>query len=198
MTRRTALQRYAINSAGILGYFSLVMQWLWIGVVFLPGLLENDSFRSVFAPRIAKEQPDAAAIEGAISSPLLIAVSVVITLVMIAVTIYVLYKLPSTIAKTGSKITKEASSVVIPVMTHHKKISPAKKQRLTFSVTFAIKFFAALIPLPFLFLQPGGDYALDQELIQIIGVFFTASALAWFGVQFALAKLFRVGTKNVL
>ena len=117
---------------------------------------------------------------------------------MILVTIYILFKVPNTIAKSGHKITQEATEAALPFITHHKKVSKKKKNVLVFRISFIFKYIIALLGYLLLLIPPSGEHVLDGGIIWAIGTIFVASAIFWFGVQFAIAKVFSLDPETLL
>jgi hypothetical protein len=189
---------FAANTAGVLGYFSLLMQLLWLTVIFLPALLQNQQFRSFFVPEATPEQPAPAVVAPLANSPLLMTGVGIVTVVMIVLTIYLLVKIPATVAKSGKKVTSEVTEAVIPIITHHKKVSPAKKRALTFKLSFIFKFSVVLLSYLLIFIPAPGIHALDSGIVWAIGTIFAASGAVWFGLQYGAAKVFHIPTQQLL
>ncbi len=193
-----SISTFAANSAGALGYFSLLMQWLWLAIVFLPGLLENGTFKAIFLSKPSIDQPIHSTTSTLTDSPVAMIGVVMITLIMIALTIYVVLKIPGAVAKSGRKITNEVTNVAVPIITHHKKVSAKKQRALTFAISFFVKFCLAAIAYLLLIIPPSGTVTLDGGIIWAIGSIFAASSFVWFGTQYAIAKLFALPPKQLL
>lgn len=181
---------FASNAVATLGYISLLLQLLWLTIIYLPGLLENESFKNIFLPNPSVEQPAHTSTASLADNPLALVGVGILTIVMIILTIYLLIKLPSAVARSGHKVTSEVTQVAVPIITHHKNVSVAKRRTLTFRISFAIKFIFTLLAYLTLFIPVDSTQMLESGIIWSIGSILASSTLLWFGVQFVLAKAF--------
>ena len=165
-----------------IAYIAVTLQWLWVLTIGLPPLVETGVFDSFSSHRQA-EQPVASTAAG--PSPFLAVVAGVITLLFLAITIIVLIKLPKTISHTGETLVHKASEVVIPVITHHKKI-PAKKQRvLSQRVMMGAQLTLVVIPLLISFFLPPIQ-TITSQIITTLAIWLAGISIICFVISWLL------------
>ena len=164
------------------GYMMCLLQWLWVMILILPALLESGLITSLL-PKVTEHHASQHIATGP-PSPVLILVGGIVTILMLALSVFVLLKFPSTVAKTGTAITHKSADAIVPVVTHH-KVLPAKKRRLiTGRVLFYIKLLLVLVPLAACFAVPI-DAHFSRTLVVFIGSFLATIALSLFGLEHA-------------
>ena len=181
--RRTRVLTMVSGGLAVLGYVSCTLQWLWLCVTALPSLLKS----GVLDDFIKSEPTEQTVLISPLftTSPITVAFIGFVTLVMLAITIYILFKLPTAIAKTGEVIVHTATESVVPVITHHQKLPAKKKSRLTRKVSFYIQLFATIVPLvSILFLPP--IKSLPQEVIVFIAGWLAVFSVIFFSGSFFL------------
>ena len=186
--RRTTV----VNTFGTLGYLSVIMQWLWLIVIVAHPLLSSDF--SLFLPSHDTATPPAPII--GTPSPLIVSIVIAVTIVIFAMTFYVLWKLPKNIGTRGALVTKRAATAIVPVITHHKKISKKRFARISYRVIILIKLMLIVIPvIGLLFAQPIDG--LDTRAIWAVGLFCGLCSLTYIGAQRLLASLLGVKTDDL-
>lgn len=184
-----------VNLFGILGYLSVMLQWLWLTVLLLPSVLENQTVKDIFLPQEAPKQ----VVETAYQTPsfVLVALAVIITIVILVVTAIVLARLPATIARVGKKTTDRAAQSIVPAITHHKKL-PAKKQRtLSIRVVKYLKFSIVLLPVLLLALGGAIPLSLPNDIALFIGCSLAIGSLLWFSLEYTLAHIKRIDFTSI-
>ena len=180
-----------VNFFGTLGYMSVILQWLWVVVLYGPALMDTP-LKQLFFPPEGEPIITPPVHEAATQSPLTIALAVGITIIVLAITIYVIIKAPSAVGKTGKKVTHSAAKAVIPVITKHKPIKKEFRRKLTIRITALSKMFLVIIPLvgilPVQFLS---ELPVSFDIILIITVVNALLSLLFFGLQYAMARVFR-------
>ncbi len=188
LSRRTVVA----NIFGTLGYLSIIMQWLWLVVIVAHPLLSSDF--SFFLPD-KSAQPVAVPVASS-PSPIVIGLVLFLTILIFAMTFYVIWKLPKKIGSQGAVATKRAATALIPVITHHKKISKKRRMRLSYQVVLGIKLFLIIVPiLGLIFAQPING--LDARAIWTVGIFCGLFSLIYIGVQQLIAALLSVKTDDI-
>lgn len=159
----------------------IALQWLWVLALGLPIVIETGILDSLTPPQRA-EQPIQSSAAGEPSLALAMFAGAV-TLVFLALTIYVLIKLPKTITKTGEKIVHQTSEAVIPVITHHKKIAAKKKRLLSRRIMAIIQSAFIIVPLAASFFIPAVQTITSQIIttlaIWLAGVSVLCLAVSW-------------------
>ena len=104
-----------------IAYMSCTLQWLWLILLVLPIILESNAL-NFFLP---SHQPDVQEPTNITreSSLLMLIVAGAVTIVMVVISIVALIRMPGAISKQGSKLTQNTSKAIIPVITHHKKLT---------------------------------------------------------------------------
>lgn len=187
-SRRTTV----VNIFGTLGYLSIILQWLWLVVIVAHPLLSSDF--SLFLP----EQHTAPAIAPVASnpSPVVIGFVIFLTILIFAITFYILWKLPKGIGLQGARATKRAATVLVPVITHHKKISKKRRLRVSYQAVLGIKLFLICVPIVgLIFAQPING--LDARAIWTVGLFCGLCSFVYIGIQQLLAPLLNVKTSDL-
>ena len=119
---RFSKRLYIVNLLGTLFYLSCLLQWAWAILPYMPGIVEfTKLFHTSPEPLVEPVQTIPA---GEPPSMTLLIVACVITAVIITLTLYVLAKLPTAVAKSGQKITQRASNFIVPAITHHAQLPP--------------------------------------------------------------------------
>lgn len=190
---RSKLKSALINVIGALGYLFCLLQWIWTMVIFLPLLLDSDLMRQ-FIQKPVVQEPVVAQSVGISTAGIIFAVGVVI--VMVILTIYVIIKMPTTVGKTGSKITHKATALALPIITNRKKVPKKKRLQLTARLLFITKITLSLVPFCLVYFIDNYDSSLDRDIVIIIAALSAFCAIGLFCVQAAGAFLLRVNYKT--
>lgn len=180
------------NAFGTLGYISIIFQWLWSFLILVyPVLIAQPDFLfPADQPTFVQDNTAVAA------SPLVVAIALAATVVIMAITAVVLFRLPKTIGKKGAHITKSAASTVIPVVTHHKKLSKKKRIQLSYQIILGIKLLLIVAPLFALpFAQPIEQ--IGTEVIWAMALFCATCSTSYFLLQQIIARVTRVDTEKL-
>jgi len=177
------------NTFGALGYMSVLFQWTWslllVGYPFLvahPEILQAPQQQTEITPPLE--------ISPAFTPFATLLVSIV-TIIVLVVAIVTLMRLPKTIGRTGARITQRTATTIIPVLTHHKKLSPSEKKRLSFRVILALKLAVTIAPLVLLlFAQP--LQGITSPIMWFLGTFAALSSAFYFGLQLLTAYLGKI------
>jgi hypothetical protein len=184
------------NSFGTFGYFSCLLLWVWVAVLYLPAALGNEQVKEFLLP--AEGHPVSAP-ESLAPSPGVIIFAIIITVVIMAVTLFVLLRAPVTIARTGKAVTTRAAGSIEPLVVHGRTLPLAEKRRLAASLIKFVKLLLVLIPvaaglLTALLLPP----TLPYEMVMLVtGVLGLASVL-WFSAQYILADILGVKPEKLV
>lgn len=179
MVRHKVLRRASSLLAGI-AYFSCLLQWSWLLIVGLPQLIKTGAFDGL----VSAPKPTAVpvATQSDLSPATLLFVGI-ITLAFLVFTAIVLIRLPRTIAKTGQRVVVQATEIVVPAVTHHKKIPAKKRRELSRRVTLLIQLSLTVLPfLLSLLLPPFGEINKPVILTMaglLASVSFICFSLAW-------------------
>lgn len=181
---------------GVFGYLSCALQWLWLGVLFLPQLLSSEAKNLLLPPSSETSTPTSFNLDG--DGLLITALGIAVTLIVLIITVVVLIRLPMGIAKTGNKVAKTAADTVLPVVTHHKKVSAKKRRMLTIRIIKIIKLLLVLLPMALLATAFIFDAPLPKELIFMIGSILAIGSLLWFSLEYITARWLRVPVDRII
>lgn len=179
------------NTLGTLGYISIIFQWLWSLIVVANPLLSGDlHFLIPTSPTPAPIVPSTS------PSPFMVGVVIVFTILIFAMTLYVLWKLPKSIGRRAGYTTKHAADALVPLITH--RHAPTKKERLKLSrrLVLIIKLTAILLPLiALLWASPIGE--LTRDIILVVGLFCASCSLLYFGLQLLCAYVWKLPSDRI-
>jgi hypothetical protein len=183
-----------VNGLGGLFYAFTLLQWLWAALPYLPGLI---SFATKLQPDTSAPTP--VVVHTASTQPpsiLMVLLASVIVVGMLAMTAYVLIKLPITIGKTGEKLTKGASHYIVPVISHHTKLTPKKRLQLTTRTVLIVKFALCVTPAVIVVLSFNITSGISYNITLIVAAFLATIALLLLGSQLLLARLLKIPIKD--
>lgn len=195
-------RQFVVNSTAAVGYLLVMFGWLWAVALLLTGtdLLDNlstyqEGNRSSPAPTISLP-------EFSLPEPITMASLGLVTILMLAVSIYVLVKTPSSIVKQSSRITNKAATKLTPLTTRQHQPIPTKKRRiLTARLSLYLKLALALIPLLVvlgLALLAADDIMLAPHLALLIASSISCLAIGLFGLQYLLAGILKLPLDKLL
>lgn len=184
------MKLHIANIFGTLGYVSVMFQWLWMLVVLATPILSNDFAAPLFLPseNSTPVQPIATEIPG----PLAMIFMVLAVVFAISVSVYAVVAVPRTIGRSGQKVTKVSAQVVLPRITHHRKISKKRQKTLLERITWSIKLVVITIPVIALLLPVPAELGLERDVVVGFGLYCAVVSLLWFGLQFIFARLARL------
>jgi len=192
----TPKRQIIVNTFGTFGYISLILQWLWVSVLFLPQLFENETVKDFFMPPANITQAPSIELH---APPLLATVlAIAITVAILIITIVILARLPIAVSKTGKKTVLSTAERIIPVITHHQKLPAKKKRQLTVQIIRIVKFVFTLLPFLLLVLVVFVPTSLPDEIVMFIGGFLALCTLLWFSLEYGLAKILRIEESNLV
>ena len=189
------MKRAIANIFGTLGYMSLIVQWLWAGLTLGFPLFASDEFRTVFLPE--PTTPAEPAVSVSIPEPIAIMFMVLALIFAIGITIYMIVAVPRTIGRVGKKVTVKSAEKIVPYVTHHKHISKKRKKTLLERITWSVKLALLALPILALLIPVSDDLGLAGEVVTGVGLLCAGFTLAWFGLQFLVAKLGALDPRDV-
>ena len=191
--RDSLWQRRTVNVFAALAYLILAIQWMFAVVVYLPFIASLLPERTAEPSTTSVPEPIfTAPNEGSVLSFFIIAL---VMIIMIGLTVYILAKIPSTIARTGRKAVKNSSAAVTHAyakVTHQKETKRLRLQ-LEHRVVVAIKIFLLAAPVALaygVYLLPESELA--PEMVIYLSAFLAQIVLLLFAAQYTLAYLFSI------
>ncbi len=176
---------------GTLGYTSLLLQWGWWALLFLPSLLDSQLVKEFLLPTPSK-QPEVVVQASGTYSLLYSLIAIVAVVVVLALTVYVLAKIPGQIAKGGNKIITTTTAAALPVLTHKKKVSAKKRRMISLRISKLVKLIFAVVPLALLGMIALVPISLPTDVAWTIGAFLATGSVLWFSLQYLAAKLLAI------
>lgn len=171
------------NGFGTLGYMSVFVQWAWAIVTVGYQFLASD-MTVLFPEEATRVTPDQVP---DVSMPPVMStiIAVAVTVIMLIIVGIFLSRLPRSVGKSGATITHSTAKVIVPTLTHHKKIPQAKQRRLTFTVVSILKAVACIVPFVLVLFAPAIP-ELGTDLATIIAAFCLAMSACYFVTQLIL------------
>ncbi len=175
-----------------LGYLFVLLLWAWVFLMFSYQFMTDDN--SPILPAHSSTAQTVQPIGFSLPEPLVVMLSVAITVAVIILSIYLIITLPRNVAKSGSKIIQKTATATIPIITKHQKISEKKRLVLGVRLVAGLKAFACILPVLLMTILPI-QAPLDTFVAQIIALFCSIVAATSFLVQYTLARLCKVSLK---
>lgn len=181
-----SLRMTSITVLRFLGYISCALGWLWLAVIGLPPLIDSGAI-NMLLPSEPTPQPTAPDQTQSGLSPIASLTVGIITLLMLAITFLILWRLPRTVVRGGDKIVEATTETVLPVVTHHKKLPPKRRRELSRRLAFIIQVSATVLPLIIVMLLPT-PAVLSREIVVIVGANLAGVGLLFFTAAYVLSK----------
>ena len=185
--------RRIVNSFAVLAYLLLATQWMFSLVAYFP-------FVASLVPESPVVQPEDQVVgpvftapdEGSVLSFFIVAAVLV---VMVGLTVYILAKIPSAVAKTGRKTVRSGSEALTHVYAKatHQKETKKLRLRLEHRAMVLMKIILLVAPVGLAYgvhLLP--DTTLQPEIAIYLSAFFAQIVLVLFALQYLLAYLLGV------
>jgi hypothetical protein len=181
------------NFFGVSGYLFCLLQWFWAVMLYFSVIQSTTLFISPDAGNRQIEQTSDFTLT--LPDPLKWIVFVVVTIAMVALTVYVLIKMPMNIIKNSNKAVHKAAETVAPMVmkVQHKKDTKKSRIKLTARLILGIKVLLVVLPLAFT-LASGllEKQYVDYSVASIIGYGLAFLSVGGFALQYLLSRLFRV------
>lgn len=133
-------------------------------------------------------------------SILVTVISIVILIAMLALTAYLLFKIPSTIVKTSKKIVFEAAEKAVPLVlqAQHKKETKKNRIKLTPRLVLIFKAILTMAPLILTFLsQFVENKSISFDIAMIVGIWLAAICVVNFILQYVCGRLLKLRLQDL-
>ena len=183
------IRSFRLTTATILrflGYISCALGWLWLAVIGLPPLIDSGAI-NILLPSETPPQLSTPTSPQPGLSPIASVVVILITLGMLVITFFILWRLPRMVVKGGDKIVEATTETVLPVVTHHKKLPPKRRRELSRRVAFVVQAITVILPLVIVFFLPSPPL-LSKDVIITVGAGLAGAGLLFFTVSYLLGK----------
>lgn len=186
------------NVFGILGYMSVVIQWLWFSVTLLFPLISLLGLSNLFMPPSNQHaQPNTPAQAIDLPSPiegLFVILAIIFT---IGICLYAIFAVPRTIGKLGKAVTHRSAAVAIPHITHHREVTARKRKKLIEYITWSIKILLVVIPLCALLAPTPTSVGLEHAIVLVVGLGSGVWSCLMFGIQYLVVKIRHIDPEYV-
>ena len=197
-TTVSPLRRHLANSFGVAGYGFAVLVWLWLAAICLPPLLKSDALHWTL-PQTTGTRPSAPVPDLSLPPAWMLVLGAFVTIVMIAITLYILIKVPVQAVKSTSSVAHHTAERLIPVVVHHKKVSQKRARLIGARLLFYLKLALACLPIllsPLILLVPQAELPFD--LIILVAASLSLLAVLSFALQSGISRWLRVPVDRLL
>ncbi len=193
-------KKHIVALFGALAYLMCSLQWLFAVAIYanpIKDLLSSNT--PVKEPVI---QAPTVPVEVTGSVPLTV-LAAIVTVGIIALSIYVFIRIPKTIATTGRKVVHEVAEQTVPIVLRVQHVqkseqSPKKVRSIKYRLVVVVKALLIVIPVILVLCSQFMDkQALDFTVAMYVSLAFAGLTILLFIVQFALARILRVPRNNV-
>lgn len=187
---------YIANLFGTLFYLSCLLQWMWAALPYMPWIVRIAELLQ--APVAAPAEPaNVPVITSSPPSMTLVIITGIITVAIIVATIYVLIKIPTAVAKSGQKITQNASARIVPIVTHHAKLAPKKRRRLTARIIIYLKLIVCTAPIILSVCAFTINTSLDYAIIMFVAAVLGIGSFTLLALQAFFAKWLKLKPEDI-
>jgi len=174
------------NFFGALGYFSILMQWMWAIIIIAypmltnPNIFQNHSTAPIARPMVALSLPP-------IVSLIIICV---ITLAMLVLTFAIVVTMPKTLSSNVAHVAQITTDAITPLVANTPKQS---KKRKAFSarVMIGVKASLWIAPLLAVYFAPH-NAPIPYDAVSATALFCAAATGVYFALQYAIAVIFKL------
>ncbi len=182
-----------VNSLGSLGYMSIIIQWTWCFITLGYPLFSTDhAFLLPQAPIPETRTP----VDFGEFTPFIGLVTIFIAILVTIISVVILVRLPKVIGEKGALATHVVARQVVKQTHRQRPIAKKERDRLSYSITWALKGIAIAIPVALVFLTPAIE-GLTTQLITTIGIISGAFSLFYFSAQLLFAFMLKVNKNKV-
>jgi len=195
---KSKFKKNLANFFGGVGYFFCLLQWFWVVILYFSIIEKVALFFSTNNENTVTKTIPTVEIGPNLSFTI---IAVTITVFMILLTLYVIYKIPSTIIKTGKKIVHGTAETVTPMVLRYQHKKDSKRNHIKLSVRMIIVIKIILIILPFIlslmsqFIEKQSfSFAISMYISVWLAIFCAVS----FIIQYVLSSLLSVNKQDLL
>ncbi|HUC96812.1 MAG TPA: hypothetical protein VMR16_04080 [Candidatus Saccharimonadales bacterium] len=182
---------------GAFGYFFCSLLWFWAVILYFSVI---KAFALFFSPTVNNNVTKSATAISPGPGLLPIIVVFIVTAIMVLVTLYVIIKMPSTLAKVSKKIVHEAADGITPLVlrVQHKKDIKKNHIKLTSGLVIIMKIVLIFTPVVLTF----ASKFLEQQIFNFyialyISLWLAGCSAIFFIFQYLFANLLSVKMKDL-
>jgi len=182
-------KRNVVNFFGAFGYIFCSLQWLWATALNFSLIMAFVSFISPNPSNHAVKSTESLSLG---SNPLVIIISIAVTIIMALITMYIIVKIPSTIVKTTKKALHNTAENVTPLVLRiqHKKDTKKNHISLTPRLVLIFKIILITAPLILSFTSKFVDKQMfDFYIAMFISLWLACASIVFFAFQYILAVI---------
>lgn len=182
-------KRNVVNFFGAFGYIFCSLQWLWASALNFSLIM---AFVSFISPNPSNHVVKSTESLSLVSNPLVIIISIAITIIMALITMYIIFKIPSTIVKTTKKALHNTAENVTPLVLRiqHKKDTKKNHISLTPRIILILKIILITAPLILSFTSKfAGKQMFDFYITMFISLWLACASIVFFAFQYILAVI---------
>lgn len=192
------LKKNIVGFFGVLAYLICSFQWLFVVAIYANPI--KDLLSSNTPVKVVQAPPVPVEVTGSVPLTVLAAI---VTVGIIALSIYVFIRIPKTIATTGRKVVHEVAEQTVPIVLRVQHVqkseqTPKKVRSIKYRLVVVVKALLIVVPIVLVLCSQFMDkQALDFTVAMYVSLAFAGLTILLFIVQFALARLLRVPRNNV-
>lgn len=189
-----------VNFFGSLGYLICAVQWLWVVLLYFSVVQTIIEF---VAPADNSAKVDITPlVPVAHTEPtvFMILLAVVTIIIVIALSVYLIYKVPTTVVKTSKTAVQNTASFIAPIVikNQHKKESKKLKIQLTTSIILVIKFIIVFVPVILAYVYKYfDDQILNPKYALISSAVLALFGFGFFTIQYMFAWFLKVKNQEL-
>ena len=194
-SKQKNIRRIVTNFIGGLGYLSCMMEWLWLVLLFykqITSFLEFITPHNEPVKNVVANNPPVGSFYTFIAFA--------VTALIIMLTVFLLVKIPLTIAKTSKQVVHKAAESAVPFVAKavHKKPTKKARIKLTAEIIVAIKTLLVILPLVFtLVSQSITSQTFSFKISLTVSLFLAVNSTVIFIAQYLIAKLAKVSIQEL-
>jgi len=195
--KKNNLKRHFVNFFGALGYLVCLMQWLWVVLLYSSVVKSVALFFGSEANNTVSKSPVVFDYSSNLASVIVV---VIITLFMTALSIYIIFKMPSIIVKTSKNAVRKTAESVTPLVlrAEHKKDNKKNHIKLSARITMIIKIILLVIPIILAYTsQYIEKQDIDLFLAMYIMIWLLFIAAVFFGLQYLFAMILKIKKQEI-
>jgi hypothetical protein len=195
---KNGLKKWLANLFGSFGYLFCALQWLWAVILYYGSI---SSLFSLLKTENINTNVDKATVSVGNSDGVFLAIfSAIVIILILALTAYVIYKVPSTIVKTGKKVVNETAENLTPLLlkVQHKSDTKKRRYKLTTLLTLILKIIIIIIPAAASLLSRFINKPMvDYNVVIFISFWLASLSIISFCLQYLIAKIFTINRRDL-
>lgn len=196
---RTKRKPFVPNFVGGLAYLSCLLQWAWLLIIFLPGFMKNQTVRDLLVP-IHSTEPATYATETTVATPelsfIFLFVGLTVGILVLALSVYSLLKIPKAVSKSGRSITHKPVEFVVPIILGKKTANQKIRLKLSRQMIFAFKLLMTFLPVALILPAQNLELVMSTRAIATVTLFLFACTFSLFCLQAIVSKLMKVDYRD--